>query len=837
MIEDIFDTQVISYIKEQIKQTNGSEVFFVGTVDEYGIISGVKTYAKGNKKSVPVIFKQAYKGDCIIHNHPSGNLEPSNADISIASQLANDGIGFIIVNNTMDKCYTVVGNMEENIIRPLDSYELLKFISKKGPIAKKIPNYEQRESQELMLENITYSFNNNEISLIEAGTGTGKSLAYLIPSIIWAVNNKEKVVVSTNTINLQQQLMNKDIPLLKTAMGKEFTPILVKGSGNYICLKKLNKAISGSSELFVEENEREILEDIVEYANHKAKEGSRDELGFIPSLSVWEKVNVETDICTRAKCFYFNKCFFFKARKAAVKADLLIVNHHLLCSDISIRKEKGDFTQNALLPTYHKLIIDEAHNLEDVATSYFGNQVTRIGTKRLLNKLYNTRKGIITGILPQISYLLEQISNKNESQTEIQTIINEGIFKKVKNASEHVETFFDILFQYTKNLNNVNKKETKIRLKEETLENGFDKVRTEGKNFANSFIEISKDLNNIIEKFDGMKYTDKEDFLDEIKEITSYYLKISGYAMTIEEILSLKNPYEKVYWIEMKNRENSRIMKISSCPLDISIFLQETIFGDFDNTVVMTSATLTSNKSFHFIKERIGLNDNLDRKVNEVILPSVFDYENQMSICIPMDVPEPKSNKYLDVTCEYLKSILDITQGSTFLLFTSFFAMDYVYNKLSDFFANNTYNFLKQGTLDRHLIITRFKNDPKSVLFGTDSFWEGVDVTGDSLRCVIIMKLPFRVPTEPIIQARIEKMERENINSFMKYTVPQTVIKFRQGFGRLIRSKKDTGCVICLDRRVATKPYGKIFLESLPPAHKVIGYYEDILSEIRKYFN
>jgi ATP-dependent DNA helicase DinG len=334
-----------------------------------------------------------------------------------------------------------------------------------------------------------------------------------------------------------------------------------------------------------------------------------------------------------------------------------------------------------------------------------------------------------------------------------------------------------------------------------------------------------------------MKTAEKEDFLDEIKEINSFHLKISLYAVILEENLSLANPLEKVYWIELKNRENSRIIKLSSCPLNISRFLQETIFGDFDNTVIMTSATLTSNKSFHFIKSRIGLDENLDKKVNEAILPSIFDFENQMSICVPMDIPEPKSNKYLDVAYEYLKSIISISKGSTFLLFTSFYAMDYIYNKMTDFFDQNDYNFLKQGTFDRHLILTRFKENPKSILLGTDSFWEGVDVSGDSLRCVVIMKLPFRVPTEPIIQARIEKMERENINSFMEYTVPQTVIKFRQGFGRLIRSKTDTGCVICLDRRVATKSYGKIFLKSLPPANKVIGYHEDILSEVRKYFD
>lgn len=838
MIEDIFDEDVIFYIKNEIAKANNHEVFFVGCSNEYGIIDGIKSLAKGNNHSVPVIFDKAYKGDCVIHNHPSGNLTPSDADINIASKLANDGIGFMIINNDMTDCYIVVENIDDIKIQPLDSFELLKLISKNGAVSKLLPNYEPRESQELMLEKITECFNDEKIALIEAGTGTGKSLAYLLPAISWAVKNKEKVVISTNTINLQEQLMKKDIPLLYKAMGGNFAPILVKGAGNYICFKKLYKAMNGTKSILIDDELTNQLEDIIEYANHKAKNGSRDEIGFIPDPTVWEKVNVETDLCTRNRCMYFSRCFFFKARKACVKADILIVNHHLLCADVAIRKEIGDFSGNALLPYYSKLVIDEAHNLEDVATNYFGTHITRIGLKRLLTKIYRRRRVHETGILAQVLYLLDRIANKSEAIDNILNTVENDIVKEIKKTAKYTDSFFDELYAFVLKMSDDNKTETKFRLIKNfnrNLQKSFDTVKEEGKILSESLLFIHRKLKEVMINFRKFDNKLKDELKDEIKEVESLTDRIFAKASILEENLSLKHTGSKVYWVELRNKDNPKIIKLASCPLNVSKFMKETIFGDYNNTVIMTSATLTSNKNFEFIKHRIGL-DELGTKLEELILESPFNYETQMSICIPMDIVEPKSNRYNEMSTEYVKKIIDITGGSTFLLFTSFYSMNYTYNKLLETYGNR-FTLLKQGLLDRHSILTRFKNTDNAILLGTDSFWEGVDVSGDSLRCVVLMRLPFRVPTEPIIQARIEKMQEENINSFMEYTVPQTVIKFRQGFGRLIRSTKDTGCVVCLDRRIATKFYGNIFLESLPPARRVIGYSDDILSEVRKYFN
>ncbi len=842
MIEDIFDNNVINYMRDKINSAKGREVFFVGSLDDTGIISGIKSFAKGNGHSVPVVFNEAYKGDCVIHNHPTGNLEPSNPDLQIASKLANDGIGFLIVNNEVSEYYAVIENIENQSIRPLDSFEILKMVSNKGDVAIRIPNFEQRESQEMMLETVIDCFNNNSIGLIEAGTGTGKSIAYLIPAIKWAVTNKEKVVISTNTINLQQQLMRKDIPLLKEAIKEDFTPVLVKGASNYICLRKLDKLLAGSKGLFVNDKDIEFLENITEFVNHKAKEGSKDELGFIPDNSLWEKICVETDLCTRSKCPSFSRCFFFKARKSALKGDILIVNHHLLCSDIAIRKEIDDFTQNALLPYYSKLIIDEAHNLEDVATSYFGNTVTRIGLKRVVNKLYRNRKGKVTGVLALLLYLMDRVVNKSEAQDEIISIIEQEIKKEVKSLTKIIDAFFDTLFDFTLSIKTKNREETKIRLKKEIIlsdkvsKEKYIKLKEDGKLLAGKLLTISESLKKMSLKFKKLNSDEKEEISDEIKEIYSLKMKLNAFALTIEENLSIANPDEKVYWVQMRNREDSNIIRLSSCPLEVADFIRETIFQKFNNTVVLTSATLTVNSSFEYFKKRIGLDTSVENDVEEKLLPSPFDYANQMSICIPMDIVEPQSNKYLEFSSKYVERIIEITQGSTFLLFTSFYAMDYTYRHLLKTFGKNNFTFLKQGTYDRHTILTRFRNSDNAVLLGTDSFWEGVDVSGDSLKCVVLMKLPFRVPTEPIIQARIEKMERIGMNSFMEYTLPQTVIKFRQGFGRLIRSKTDTGCVVCLDRRIATKLYGKVFLKSLPPARIVNGYYEEVFSEIRRYF-
>lgn len=842
MIEDIFTTDVIEYMREKIVSVKGREVFFVGKLDESGLINNITSFANGNGHSVPVVFKEAYKGDCVIHNHPTGNLEPSDPDLQIASKLANDGIGFLIINNDISDYYAVIENIENETIQPLDSFEILNMVSNKGSVAKQIPNFEQRESQEVMLETIINCFNNNSIGLIEAGTGTGKSMAYLIPAIMWAITNKEKVVVSTNTINLQQQLMKKDIPLLKGAIKKDFTPILVKGASNYICLRKLNKLLGGSKGLFVSDRDIEFLENITEFVNHKAKEGSKDELGFIPDNALWEKICVETDLCTRSKCPSFSRCFFFKARKSALKADVLIVNHHLLCSDIAIRKEIEDFTQNALLPHYSKIIIDEAHNLEDVATSYFGNTVTRIGLKRVINKLYRNRKGRITGVLALLSYILDRTVNRSETLDEIITIIEQDIKKEIRKLAKTIDVFFDTLFDFSISIKLKNKDETKIRLKKELILNNedtklkYEKLKENAKLLTGKLLNIAESLKKMSLKFKKLDNSEKEEISDEIKEIYSLKMKLTAYAFTIEENLEMANPDEKVYWVEMKNREDANIIRLSSCPLEVADFIRETIFQMFGNTVILTSATLTVNNNFEYFKKRIGLGSSIENEVVEKLLQSPFDYENQMSICIPMDIVEPQSNRYLELSSKYVEKIIEITQGSTFLLFTSFYAMDYTYRHLLRTFGENRFTFLKQGNFDRHTILTRFKNADNGILLGTDSFWEGVDVSGDSLRCVVLMKLPFRVPTEPIIQARIEKMERMKINSFMEYTLPQTVIKFRQGFGRLIRSKTDTGCVICLDRRIATKFYGKVFLRSLPPAHIINSHYEEVFSEIRRYF-
>ena len=394
--EERLAPDVIEEIREAIADAGGNEVFLVGTVGDTGKVVSVTVGARGNEEAVPVLSPHLVDGGVVIHNHPSGGTRPSNADLAIASRLGNQGIGFYIVDNTLDELYVVAEAVEAREVVPLDEEQLAADLGPGGALNRLYPLYERRDSQVGMLRFVCKAFNGEEICAAEAGTGVGKSLAYLLPALAWANRNAERVVISTNTINLQQQLVEKDIPLVKRILGIDPKVVLVKGRGNYLCLHRLNEAIEEAG-LF-DERDPELIA-IREWAR-TTETGSRTDLSFYPAEETWSKVCSEADACLGLRCSHREGCFVLKARRDASSAKILVANHHLLFADLAMRITGTGFDDPAVLPAFRRVVFDEAHNVEKAATSFFSQSSSRFGILRFLGRLHRHRKGRVTGPEP-----------------------------------------------------------------------------------------------------------------------------------------------------------------------------------------------------------------------------------------------------------------------------------------------------------------------------------------------------------------------------------------------------------------------------------------------------
>ncbi len=830
-----FNSHIIEEMREEILKVQGNEVFFVALTGNDHSINEVRVIARGNDSQVPVIYDEAFKGDYVIHNHPSGLLDPSDDDLTIASTLGNEGIGFIIVNNTVTKAYTVVEGVEPNDRSFLDPHKLSSLIDEEGEIARHFDPFEKRDSQIKMLERIVEAFNGDEIAVIEAGTGVGKSMAYLIPAIHWSVKNKEKVVISTNTINLQEQLIKKDIPFLQKALGIDFKAVLIKGRSNYICLRKLYSAKEDLENDLFNESEQNWLE-AVQKSVTTLKEGSKDEVAGIMPLEAWDKIASETDTCLKTKCSYHSRCFFFKARKEVQQANLLIVNHHLLCSDLAIKGEIGDSSNSyGLLPPYQKIIIDEAHNLEHVAVNYFGYSVSPFSFRQSLSRLYHLKGSSEKGILGFLKREINGWKGKgdNEIIDAIDEILTDKVIPDIMRLNHLVDSFFQLMLSFALDQMDGNL-ENKLRVTPDSISSSIrDKIEKESQALIQGTQNIYGRIKELLEKLHKIPLRIKEKNIGMIKNLEAYHSRLLSALTSLDIFVHFKEE-DSVYWIEVKKRDHTPWLRLNVSPLNVSEFLNDFLFTSHES-VILTSATLTTDGSFNFLKQELGLNLTAQERITEALLPSPFDYMEQMSICIPTDLPSPQDKNFTKSVNEFLVEIIEITKGKTFILFTSYGMLNQAYDHLDGHFSHRI-TLLKQGSMDRHTLIDRFKNGNHTVLLGTDSFWEGVDVPGKSLSCVILVKLPFKVPTEPITQGKVEKLEREGKNPFYDYSLPLSVIKFRQGFGRLIRTAEDEGVVICLDKRIITKSYGKMFINALPLCHQVIGDQMEVLDGVSKYF-
>lgn len=690
----------------------------------------------------------------------------------------------------------------------IDINQSVKYLSQNGPLAKINPDFEERKSQLELVKNITQCFNENQIGVFEAGTGVGKSYAYLIPALLWAKENNQRVVISTGTINLQQQLAEKDIIQAQKILETNEKFLLLKGRQNYVCLRRL-KDLEDEKDLFFEEVEE--LKIISEWVKN-SETGSKSELTFLPSEAVWQRINSESDACMGNRCKFFEDCFVMKVRKAANEAKILIVNHHLLFSDIQLRLSTQKYDEAAVLPPYTRLIFDEAHGIEAAATSFFSESLNKFSVQKQLNLLYRQRKSSATGLLFNVHAL-------SDSTVEMNEII--GALDQIK---------------------------VNIQLLEdaglEVLKNDFAWRLWAGSCFyANKLLEKFVKLNESILEFSGVVRDvlkglhEKDAELPSVWETKQVLNRVEAFGLVCKNFITWEERPDSVFWIEKRKLSTGAMyLRFIETPLQIASTMNAGVFEPME-TVICVSATLQIANDFSFWKYRSGVNFQDPSRVNFQVFESPFPYEKNLLFSVVTDSPLPTTTDFQKWLEHSLLKLILASSGRALVLFTSYDSLMYAYNYCSVALSKNKIAVYKQLDDDRFRLLKNFKENTSSVLFATDSFWEGVDVPGESLSHVIIVKLPFPVPSDPVFQARSEHIDKNGGKSFMELSIPESVIKFKQGFGRLMRSCKDRGCVTVLDNRLVSKFYGSFFVKSVPKSKYCFNTLETVVSSVERFLD
>lgn len=728
----------------------------------------------------------------------------------------------------------------------IDAEKALKVLQPDGTLSKIIKGFEPRDQQQNMMRNIIEAYNHDQIALIEAGTGTGKSIAYLIPAILWAAQRKERSVISTHTITLQEQLLIKDIPLVCKALNVTIKAVLVKGMRNYACLRKIEE--TRGEQLILHPQEAEEFAKIDAWA-HNTPDGSKSSLSFEPSSQIWDKVCAENDTCNKNHCPYYQDCHFFKARREAAEAQILIVNHHLLFADLASRAESDNYQDPSILPLYTKVVLDEAHHIEDIATEYFAQKVNQLDLLRIVGRLAAEKGGKSLGKLTQLKEKILTFFNTKTPPKEISPIlatlnidlpgIRNDLLKYITEGFDKFHNFINLAKAPSRSTEEISN-ENKLRMLPEHYQNPYwmGELKTHIQELVNVIQKYVQVIYGIENSFKALGQEPLQEQTKGIRfEIEALCLRLTLASQTLQQFIQNAPPPSKVRWIEAQMLKTMINVYIADAELDIAKALASYLFTKF-SSVILCSATLTTNKRFDFAKQRLGLTPYhiKDIPLTENVYDSPFNYRQQALLVVPTDLPNPQESSFTLAAAEKIWETIQISHGNAFVLFTSYSMLKNCYQILESRLQKNKYPVFKQGDDNRQTLLGKFKNTERSVLFGTDSFWEGVDVVGDALRCVIIVKLPFKVPTEPIIQARTEAILAQGRDPFMEYSLPSAVVKFKQGFGRLIRNKNDRGCIVCLDTRLINKRYGLQFLNSLPSCEQAFLPSEQIRTLMQEFY-
>ena len=657
------------------------------------------------------------------------------------------------------------------------TFTLHGFFAPGGLLSRTHPAYEYRHGQLQMAKAVEQALEEKRHLIVEAGTGTGKTLAYLLPSL----RSGKRVIISTGTKNLQEQLFYKDVPFLKDHLG-DLKVCYMKGRGNYLCRKKLYEIadqpiLSGLEEI-------DHFRAIVDW-DKTTQTGDKAELVVLPESSqVWDKLDARADTCIGQKCTYFDPCFITEMRRKALESDIVIVNHHLFFADLAIKMAADEAPDAGVLPDAGAVIFDEAHELEEVASSYFGVSVSTLR--------------------------MEELARDTENALQKAKALSASASQAIKSLRERSQFFFALLPE--------NDNRFAFQGRQDFLERHGD-----------DYMALTNSLGRLAAELKTTK--------PEPEEAPALIRRVNEIAVQLSFIMESEDR-NTVFWIERRGggrRNNPRARKqeqsafgrqhifLQATPIDVSAILRNVLFERLD-TAVLTSATLAVGGGFDYAKRRLGLDN-----ARELVVPSHFDYEGQALLYIPPDLPEPNHPQFTAKAANTIRRILETSQGRAFVLFTSYAQMREVHDRL---LGELEYPMLLQGTAPKNALLEEFRTTPNCVLFATSSFWQGVDVQGEQLSCVIIDRLPFAVPSDPVVKARVDAINDEGGNAFYDYQVPSAVITLKQGFGRLIRSLNDRGVLALLDNRILKKPYGKVFLSSLPAYKRTTT-----LSDVEAFFS
>jgi ATP-dependent DNA helicase DinG len=641
---------------------------------------------------------------------------------------------------------------------------LYQFFAPGGILSKAHPAYEFRRGQLEMAQAVEQALKEKRHLIVEAGTGTGKTLAYLVP----AIRSGKRVIISTGTKNLQEQLFYKDVPFLEGALGCGLSVCYMKGRSNYLCRKKLYDL-----------TERPVLSGLEEIEQYRAMAawekntatGDRAELAELPEASLlWHKLDARTEACTGQQCSQFERCFITAMRRRAVESDIIIVNHHLFFADLAIKLQAEDAPDAGILPDAAAVIFDEAHELEVVAGNYFGISVSNLR--------------------------LEELGRDVELALQNNRMLSPSLSGALGSLRQRSQLFFSLLpggdgrFAF----------DTRPEFLEEN---------------GDEYVALDRALTRLAGELDGLQ--------QKPEEIFSLVRRAQEIQVQLRFALH-SDDRNTVFWVERRGRSHAprrpadpetkdwsqgrQHVFLQATPIDVAPILRECLWSKLE-CAVLASATLAVGGGFDYIRKRLGF-----EHARDLVVPSHFDYANQALLYVPPDLPDPRTPQFTVKAAERIRQLLEITRGRAFVLFTSYAQMTDIYQRL---LGEVEFPLLRQGDAPKSALLEEFRRTPNSVLLATSSFWQGVDVQGEQLSCVIIDRLPFAVPSDPVVAARVRAIDADGGNAFFQYQVPAAVITLKQGFGRLIRSLHDRGLLVLLDNRILRKPYGRVFVDSLPP--------------------